>query len=333
MPPHSRRSPVIASQECYDHRYPAIDGRPRRSHLRRHPHRHRQPDRQAVRDPDRGQHDPGDRASQDQDRRRRLRSDDVRPGLHGDGVVSLGDHLHRRRQGHPRVPRLSDRAAGREVQLPRGRLPADPRRAADPGPARGVGSPDHDPHVRARERQGVHAGLPLRRAPDGDAAGVGRRAVDLLSGGGGDQGSGRPLHPGHPAAGQDADAGGVLLSPQPRHALRLSGQRPQLRGQLPVDDLQDRRAQVRARTRGWSMRSTSCSSCTPTTSRTARRARCAASAPPRSTPTRRWRPASPRCTAHCTAAPTRRCCACCGGSRPRRTSRTSSRASRRATSA
>ena len=29
---------------------------------------------------------------------------------------------------------------------------------------------DHDPHVRARERQEVHGGLPLRRAPDGDAA-------------------------------------------------------------------------------------------------------------------------------------------------------------------
>ena len=46
---------------------------------------------------------------------------------------------------------------------------------------------DHDPHVRAREHQGVHAGLPLRRPPDGDAARVGRSAVDLLSGGERDQ--------------------------------------------------------------------------------------------------------------------------------------------------
>ena len=41
-------------------------------------------------------------------------------------------------------------------------------------------APDHDPHVRARERQGVHAGLPLRRPPDGHAAGLRRRAVDVL---------------------------------------------------------------------------------------------------------------------------------------------------------
>ena len=92
------------------------------------------------------------------------------------------DHLHRRRQGHPRVPRLSDRAARRAVDLPRGRLPARPRRAADPGAARRVDARDHDPHVRARERQELHAGLPLRRAPDGDAARLGRRALDLLSG-------------------------------------------------------------------------------------------------------------------------------------------------------
>ena len=72
--------------------------------------------------------------------------------------------------GHPRVPRLPDRAAGGAVDLPRGRLPADPRRAAHPGAARRVDARDHDPHVRARERQELHAGLPLRRAPDGDAA-------------------------------------------------------------------------------------------------------------------------------------------------------------------
>ena len=35
--------------------------------------------------------------------------------------------------GRPRVPRLSDRAARRAVDLPRGRLPARPRRAARPG--------------------------------------------------------------------------------------------------------------------------------------------------------------------------------------------------------
>ena len=131
-------------------------------------------------------------------------------------------------QGDPRVPRLSDRAAGREVDLSRSRIPADPRRSPDHKQLEDWDQRDHDPHVRARERQGVHAGLPLRRAPDGDAAGVGRRAVDLLPRGERDQGQRGPLPAGDPAAREDADAGRVLLPPQPRHAVCLSGQRPQL---------------------------------------------------------------------------------------------------------
>ena len=62
--------------------------------------------------------------------RRRLRPDDLRPGVHEHRVVPLGDHLPGRRQRRARVPRLPDRAARRAVDLPRGRLPADPRRAA-----------------------------------------------------------------------------------------------------------------------------------------------------------------------------------------------------------
>ena len=68
-----------------------------------------------------------------------------------------------------------------QLDLPGGRLPARPRRAADEGAARGVDAPDHDPHLRPREHQGLHPGLPPRRPPDGDAARRGRRAVDLLS--------------------------------------------------------------------------------------------------------------------------------------------------------
>jgi citrate synthase len=84
---------------------------------------------------------------------------------------------------------------------------------------------------------------------------------------------------------------------------------------------------------GSSARSTSCSSSTPTTSRTRRRARSGRSARRRSTRTRRSRPASPRCTAPCTAGRTRRSCGCSSASRRPTTSRTSSRASRTATSA
>jgi len=78
--------------------------------------------------------------------------------------------------------------------------------------------------------------------------------------------------------------------------------------------------------RGSSARSTCSGSCTPTTSRTAPPTRCAPWARPRWIPTRRWRPASPRCTARCTAAPTRPCCGCSTGSARRTTSTTSSRA-------
>ena len=100
--------------------------------------------------------------------------------------------------------------------------------------------------------------------------------------------------------------------------------------ELPLDDVQEDRGQVRAR---------------PAAREGARRAlhpprrpraelldqrRARASAPRRSTPTRRSPPASPRSTARCTAAPTRRCCGCCAGSRRSRTSPTSSRASRTA---
>ena len=130
--------------------------------------------------------------------------------------------------------------------LPRGRLPADPRRAAEQAAARGVDAPDHDPHVRPREHQELHAGLPLRRAPDGHAARLGRRALDVLSGREPDPRRRAPLPADHPADREDADAGGVRLPPQHGAAVRLSGQRAQLPRQLPLDAVPDDRAQVQA---------------------------------------------------------------------------------------
>ena len=57
---------------------------------------------------------------------------------------------------------------------------------------------------------------------------------------------GDPLPADHPADREDADAGGVRLPPQHGAAVRLSGQRPALSRQLPLDAVQDDRAQVRA---------------------------------------------------------------------------------------
>ena len=86
-----------------------------------------------LRAPDRRRHHQGDRPPADQDRRRRFRPDDLRPGLHEHRRLPERHHLHRRRPGHPPLPRLSDRGAGREGQLPRGGLPAGRGRAADRG--------------------------------------------------------------------------------------------------------------------------------------------------------------------------------------------------------
>ena len=135
-----------------------------------------------LRGPDPGRDDQGDRPPPDQDRGGRLRPHDLRPRLHEHGLVQEPDHVHRRRQGHPQLPRLPDRAARGAEQLPRDRLPAPERRAADQGAVRRLGGQGHDPHLRPRERQGPDGGLPLRRAPDGDARLDGGGAQHLLPG-------------------------------------------------------------------------------------------------------------------------------------------------------
>ena len=115
------------------------------------------------------------------------------------------------------------------------------------GRAGRLGATTSPPHVRPREHQEVRRGLSLRRPPDGHAARLGRRAFDLLSGREAHRRPRRALHGDDPDDRQDADAGGLRLPPQPRAALRLSGQRPRLPRQLPLDDVQDDRARVRAR--------------------------------------------------------------------------------------
>ena len=155
--------------------------------------------------------------------------------------------LHRRRGGRARVPRLSHRGPLRARHLPRGRVPAHPRRAPHPAAARRLGSRGDPPHLRAREHQEVRRGLSLRRPPHGHAARHGRRPVHLLPGREGDRRPRGAAHGGGPPDRQGAHPGRVRLPPQPRAALHLSGQRPQLRRQLPLDAVQDDRDEVRAR--------------------------------------------------------------------------------------
>ena len=85
----------------------------------------------------------------------------------------------------------------------------------------------------------------------------------------------------------------------------------ELRGQLPGDDVQDDRAQVRARSAAGARARRALHPARRPRTELPRRAPCAASARRRSTRTRRSPPASRRSTARCTAAPTRRCCGCC----------------------
>ena len=173
----------------------------------------------------------------------------LRPGLHVDGGLRERHHLPRRRRRHPALPGLSDRAAGRELHLPRGGLPPVERRAAQRPSSIDVW--DHEitlPHLHPRERtQAVPRGLPLRRPPDGDAGLGRRRPVDLLPR---RQGHLRPRVPqqaDHPPHRQDADPGRRRPPLQRGHALRLPRQLARLHLELPVDDVEGRRAPLRGR--------------------------------------------------------------------------------------
>ena len=57
------------------------------------------------------------------------------------------------------------------------------------------------------------------------------------------------LDAGLPADREGADDRGVVVPAQPRPAVRLPGQRPRLHRELPLDDVQDRRAALRAGSR------------------------------------------------------------------------------------
>ena len=109
---------------------------------------------------------------------------------------------------------------------------------------------------------------------------------------------------------QGPDDRRVLLPAQPRPALRLPQQQPELPRQFPEHDVQDVGAASIRSIRRWSRRSTSCSSCTPTTSRIAARTPCGPSARAGSTRTAPWPGRRRPSTGRCTAAPTRPCCAC-----------------------
>ena len=115
--------------------------------------------------------------------------------------------------------------------------------------AGGLGLRRHPPHDGPREHQGARVRVPLRRAPDGRAHVHGGRPLDLLS-----RGQAHPRRAGAaeadlPAHREDADPGRARPPALDGPALRLPGQRPQLRRQLPPDDVPGDRAQLQGASR------------------------------------------------------------------------------------
>ena len=169
--------------------------------------------------------------------------------------------------------------------------------------------------------------LPLRRAPDGDAARLRRRALDLLPGREGDRRRGRAPHGGGPA-----DREGARRSPRSptgttsacRTSIRtttcsypgnfLSMLYKMTEVKYEPDPRLERALDVL-----WILHADHEQNC----STSAVRAVGSSEVDPYSAVRRRRRP---RSTARCTAAPTRPCCRCSTGSRRSRTSPTSSRA-------
>ena len=234
----------------------------------------------------------------------------LRPRLRQHRVVRVGDHLHRRRRGHPALPRLPDRPARRAVDVPRDQLPADLRRAADAGRSSTSSTTKIRRHTLLHEdMKRFFDGFPRDAHPMPVLSSRGlarcrpstRTRCDPF-----DEDAGRALD--LPAAGEAADDRGLRLQEVDRAAVPLPGQLARPRRELPADDVRLPGRAVRGRPGGRARRSTCCSSCTPTTSRTARPRRCGWSARRRRTCSRRSRPASTRCSGRCTAARTRRCC-------------------------
>ena len=172
------------------------------------------------------------------------RADHLRSGLRQHRGVQERDHVHRRRAGHPALPRLPDRGAGRKELVPRGGLAADQRRAAHEGRARRLRGADHLPHDAPRVLFGLLRGDAEGRAPD---AGVRRGRGGprhLLSGA-----PVRRVDPtrDHPDAGQDADHRGLFVQAFHRAALRLPAERARLPLELPADDVRGAVRRVRDR--------------------------------------------------------------------------------------
>ena len=180
------------------------------------------------------------------------RAHHARLRLHEHRRDRVGDHVHRRRRGHPALPRLRHRGARRAGTsvVPRDRVAADLRRAADPGRARRVQPPDPPAHAPARRREAVLRRLPQGRAPDGDARVGGQRARDLLPIERRPARSRARAAVDHPAAGEAADDRRVLVQEVDRPAVPLPRQLARPHRELPAHDVRGADRAVRGLAHG-----------------------------------------------------------------------------------
>ena len=159
------------------------------------------------------------------------------------------DHLHRRRQGYPALPRLPHRSTRGEVHVPGGGLPASVRGSAHGIPTERVGDQYHLPHHDSRDHQEVSGGISLERPSHGDAGQHGGGAFHGLPRGPQCPRSAEPQVADHAPDRQNADHCGVHLPARLGLPLHLSGQRPRLRRELHEHALEDGGAQVPGQSR------------------------------------------------------------------------------------
>ena len=162
---------------------------------------------------------------------------DARSGVHEHGVDDERDHLPRRREGHPPLPRHPHRAARRALHLRRDRLPAHLRAPAEARGADALLHPAHAPLAHPRGHEAVLRRLPDHRAPHGHPLVDGVLALELLP-----RGARRPKHRAarhhHRApALQGAHHRRVLVQEVDRAALRLPAELALLLRQLPQHDV------------------------------------------------------------------------------------------------
>ena len=231
----------------------------------------------------------------------------LRPRLHLDRELRVEDHLHRRRQGHPALSRLSDRPAGRDT-APSWR----PATSCSTASCRRAAQYEDFEH-RITNHTMVHEQMTrfytgFRRDAHPMAVMVGvvgalsafyHDSIDIK-----DPAQREMARDPHDRQDADHRRDGVQIFDRP--AVHLSAQRARLLGELPAYVLRGAVRGLQGQSGARARDATASSSCMPTTSRTPRPRRCGSPAHPAPIRSPASRPASPASGARPMAAPTRR---------------------------